>query len=128
MSQKRKHDGDVVHKLAAEVVEEEPIDDTYCQPDTWIKKTWVVRNIGSSRWPKETIIRFANVEPYDRVEREMKTIVDCSVDPIKPGQETTISVDMNIPTHPGQYQYFWALRNGVTHKPFYWLYAIINVV
>lgn len=121
------HDDGVIHKLSAKVVEEEPMDDTYCQPGTWIKKTWVVRNVGSSRWPTETIVRFANVDPYDRVEREMKMIVDYKVDSIKPGQDVTISVDMNIPTRAGQYQYLWALRNGVTHKPFYWLYAIINV-
>lgn len=74
---------------------------------TQFDKTWRVKNTGSCTWTPDYAVVFDTGEPMDGP--AIKTLNGS----VSPGQTVDISLSLNAPGQPGEFQSQWMLRNAV---------------
>lgn len=88
-----------------ELVSTSPIDGAYLAPQTGFMKIWTVKNTGTRTW----------TEDYDLVFISGTQMTDKALIPltgtVQPGETLELSINMESPKTPGDYQGFWMLRN-----------------
>uniref|UniRef100_A0A0N5AEY4 N_BRCA1_IG domain-containing protein n=1 Tax=Syphacia muris TaxID=451379 RepID=A0A0N5AEY4_9BILA len=75
-------------------------------PLTSFVKTWRVRNNGHESWPVGTYIGFMEGD-------KLTSVLKSSVQPLGPGEEGNISVEMMSPAKKGIYQSRWQLNTSL---------------
>ncbi len=81
-------------------------DGTIIAPGAAFTKTWKLQNYGNSTWTTGYSLAFVSGE-------KMGTISSVSIpQPVPPGAQIDISVDMVAPTAPGSYQGYWKMKNA----------------
>lgn len=91
-------------------------------------KTWRVRNSGACAWTTAYSLAFASGAMLS------DSTAAFLPSPVAPGETTDLSLAMRVPSNPGAYQGFWALRNPagqvmpLTRSASGWLEARIQAV
>jgi hypothetical protein len=68
-------------------------------------KTWKLQNAGTSTWTTSYSLAFVSGE-------QMGTITSVPLDqPVPPGQQIDVSVNLVAPVNPGTYQGYWKMKN-----------------
>jgi hypothetical protein len=105
-------------KLAARFVRDVSIfDGTQMAPSTKFTKIWRLKNAGESAWPMGTRMIFVGGDPMTS---EMSVPLPRG-EPVPPGAEVDVAVEMVAPSELGRYLGYWRLAvcpKGTAHDPF----------
>ena len=82
-------------------------DGTSVAPGSVIKKSWKIRNDGEVSWPATSVIASAGGDLLGFQDAQ-------PVSPIRPNQETDITVELTAPVATGRYVGYFRLRTGPT--------------
>ena len=89
----------------AKLVSFSPKDGAYFGPNTTFKKTWTVKNVGTTTWNTDfDLVFFSGIRMLDKK-------VVALTEKVKPGQTIDISLRLVTPKKPGVYEGYWMLRN-----------------
>lgn len=81
-------------------------DNTVLAPGAAFTKTWKLQNGGTTTWTTSYTLEYISGE-------QMGTITSVHISqPVAPGAQIDVSVDMVAPTSPGSYQSNWKMKNA----------------
>jgi hypothetical protein len=80
-------------------------DDTLLPAGAPFQKTWLVRNSGTTTWGEDYSLRFVS-------NTRMASVRQVALPPLMPGEEGTISIQMEAPSQPGRYKSSWQAHNA----------------
>jgi hypothetical protein len=87
------------------LISSSPVDGSYFAPKESFKKTWTVKNTGTTTWTKDFDLVY-----YSGTRMTDKTVIPIPTT-VKPGKSIDLSLNLVAPKTPGTYQGFWMLRN-----------------
>lgn len=92
-------------KLFARFAKDVTVEDGYqLSPNVPFVKTWRLRNEGSVAWPLGSVLKFVGKHSDNLSGPEA-----IAVEPIAPGQEVDVSVNLVSPAKPGRYTGYWRM-------------------
>jgi hypothetical protein len=80
-------------------------DGTIMNPGESFSKTWRLENVGSCIWTRLYAVTFFSGNSLDAYQ------TNTLAEPVSPGQQVDVTVDMEAPEEPGVYQSNWMLTN-----------------
>jgi hypothetical protein len=103
-------------------------DDSQLKPNELFTKIWEVKNTGTCIWTPNYALVFTS---GDRMSGISPKFINQTV---KPGETTTLSIDLAAPKEPDIYQGNWMLQDehgnqfgtGVAAKDFFWVSIIVG--
>ena len=103
---------------ACNIISTSPKSPHRVKPRDRVQWTWVVENIGTTRWdPSTTDVHFAG---GTRMTSNNQADIQS---PAKPGSTTTVKINLDVPKEPGVYTTTWAFRKGIHN----FCYATIQI-
>lgn len=81
-------------------------DKTVVNPDAAFKKTWRIKNAGTSTWTTAYSLVFVQGDKMDGPDFVTLT------QQVKPGEQVDITVDLVAPSTPRTYRGYWRMRNA----------------
>jgi len=80
-------------------------DGTVMNPGESFSKTWRLENTGSCTWTRQYAVTFFSGNSLDAFQ------TNTLAEPVEPGEQIDVTVDMEAPMDPGVYQSNWMLTN-----------------
>jgi len=80
-------------------------DGTIMNPGESFSKTWRLKNVGSCTWTRQYAVTFFSGNSLDAYQ------TNTLAEPVAPGQQVDVTVDMEAPEEPGVYQSNWMLTS-----------------
>lgn len=81
-------------------------DNTAVEPGASFRKTWRIKNTGTTTWTTNYALVYIDGERMDAPDRVSMP------NEVKPGEEVELSVDLTAPTETGTHKAFFRLRNA----------------
>merc|ERR1719281_1452218 len=102
-------------KLAARFVRDVTIfDGTQMAPGTTFTKIWRIKNVGELAWPAGSRMLFVG---GDQMTTEMSVPLS-RANPVQPGEEVDVAVEMTAPKDHGRYLGYWRLTGPHMRRKF----------